>query len=435
MLGNNTSMPQYKKNRAAEVIARCRQIAACTEIAGETTRTFLAPSMHDAHTLLRQWMEAAGMAVEVDAIGNLRGLYPASAPGAPSLIIGSHLDTVPDSGAFDGVLGVVLGVALVEELDGERLPFAIEIVGFSEEEGVRFGRPYLGSLAFVGDLDSDTLRRTDAANISVSAAIREFGLDPAKLGEAVVSDDAFAYLEVHIEQGPVLESEGTKLGIVSAIAGQTRMQLRFGGQANHAGTTPMHLRHDAMAAAAQWICEVERYAAGVNGLTATVGRVRTRPGAGNVIAGEVIASLDVRHSEDGIRRAAARALLAAAADAGATRGVSVETLSAAEEDAVPTDIALAALLRNAALSAGYATRTMVSGAGHDARIVASRLPIAMLFLRSPGGLSHHPDESVHEEDVEAALATALAFVDRLRDAANRPPSKSTSISVAKKAYA
>lgn len=407
-------MQSTSTERAAKVIARCREIAACTEVPGETTRTFLAPSMHGVHALLREWMELIGMSVSIDAIGNLRGLYPASTKNPPRLIIGSHLDTVPNAGAFDGILGVVLAVALVEQLHLERPPFAIEIVGFSEEEGVRFGKPYLGSLAFVGALDSTALKLKDANGVSVEQAVSEFGLDASERASAVVSEDAFAYLEVHIEQGPVLESEGLQLGVVSAIAGQTRMQLNFTGQANHAGTTPMHLRHDAMAAAAQWICEVERYAQATPGLAATVGRVQTYPGAGNVIAGRVVASLDVRHANDAIRRTAVAALLAAATDAGRARGLQISALSTSDEDAVPTDTALSDLLREAAASAQQEALTMVSGAGHDARVVAERLPIAMLFLRSPKGLSHHPDESVLVDDVEAALATSLAFVKLLQ---------------------
>ncbi len=405
--------------RAAEIIARCRQIAACSEIAGETTRTFLAPAMHAVHALLRKWMVAAGMAVEIDAIGNLRGVYAAASDDAPRLIVGSHLDTVPNAGAFDGILGVVLGVALVEALHGERVPFAIEVVGFSEEEGVRFGKPYLGSLAFAGEFNPGLLERVDAEGMRMDAAIRAFGSEPDRIPSARVSEKAFAYFEVHIEQGPVLESEGLRLGAVSAISGQTRMQLSFTGQANHAGTTPMHLRHDAMAAAAEWICEVERYAQATPGLVATVGRVQTYPGAGNVIAGKVAATLDVRHGEDGIRRSAVAALVDKAKDAGAARGVEMTALTTSDEDAVATDSTLSELLRQAGAYAGFTLKTMVSGAGHDARIVAARLPIAMLFLRSPKGLSHHPDEGVLPEDVDAALATSLVFVRLLTtEAAN-----------------
>ena len=364
-------------------------------------------------------MEAAGMSVTIDAIGNLRGFYAAAITDAPRLIIGSHLDTVPNAGAFDGILGVVLGVALIEELRGERLSFALEIVGFSEEEGVRFGKPYLGSLAVTGAFDAEMLERTDAQAISMAQAIQAFGLDAEQIRNAKMSEGTFAYLEVHIEQGPVLESEGLQLGVVSAIAGQTRMQFSFAGQANHAGTTPMHLRHDAMAASAQWICEVERYAQSTPGLAATVGTVKTYPGAGNVIAGRVLASLDVRHANDAARRSAVANLLSAAIAAGTARGVQVTTIGKSDEDAVPTNVALSKLLHEAALAAGHEARTMVSGAGHDARVVAQRLPVTMLFLRSPKGLSHHPEESVLPEDVEAALATSLAFLRLLSSGETR----------------
>ncbi len=246
-------------------------------------------------------MEAAGMTVQVDAIGNIRGFWPGPTPESPRLLIGSHLDTVPNAGAFDGILGVVLGVAIVEELKGQHLPFAIEVIGFSEEEGVRFSKPFLGSLALVGNLDAETLARTDRSGISVAEAIQAYGLDPMQLPAAVLANETFAYFELHIEQGPVLESEDISLGIVEALVGQTRMELVFAGQANHAGTTPMHLRHDAMAAAAEWIVAVEDYASSQNGLVATVGKMEATPGAGNVIAGHVTASLDVRHADDNVR--------------------------------------------------------------------------------------------------------------------------------------
>jgi allantoate deiminase len=408
--------------RAREIIARCRELARCSDVKGETTRTFLAPSMHRAHELLTGWMQAAGMSVRVDAAGNLHGLLQATGPEAPRLLIGSHLDTIANAGAFDGILGVVMGVALVEEMaevarEASPLPFAIEIVGFSEEEGVRFSKPFLGSLALVGELDAATLARTDRSGITVADAIRNFSLDPAELPDAIVDDSAFAYLEFHIEQGPVLESEGLALGVATAIAGQTRMQLTFTGHANHAGTTPMGpLRHDALAAAAQWVVEVERYANASNGLVATVGKVESGAGAGNVIAGKFIATLDVRHAEDDVRRVAVRHYLDYAKTAGDARGVTVSHTTSLDQAAVPMDPVLTSLLGDAvARTTGRATRFMTSGAGHDAMIVARRVPPAMLFLRSPGGLSHHPDETVLAEDVEAAFATGVEFLRSLRD--------------------
>ena len=407
-------------DRTARIIARCREIAACTEIPGEITRLFLTPPMHKVHTLLRDWMEAAGMTVRVDAIGNLRGFRPGLVPGSPRLLIGSHLDTVPNAGAFDGILGVVLGLAIVEELRGELLPFAIEVICFSEEEGVRFSKPFLGSLALVGKLDAETLARTDRNGISVRQAIETYGLDPAQLPAAVLTDEAFAYLELHIEQGPVLENEDTSLGIVEALVGQTRMELIFAGQANHAGTTPMHLRHDAMTAAAEWIIAVEDFASSQNGLVATVGKVQAAPGAGNVIAGQVVASLDLRHADDSVREASVLAILKYAEIAATRRGVHVTSIRQLEQPAVPLDPHLATALSKAAAQAGFPARRMTSGAGHDAMILAPTVPSAMLFLRSPRGLSHHPDESVLPQDVEAALATAMQFLAHLRDDRTNP---------------
>jgi allantoate deiminase len=407
-------------NRAVRVIARCREIAACTEVPGEITRLFLTPPMHAVHALLRGWMEAAGMTVHVDAAGNLRGLWPSLAPGSPRLLIGSHLDTVPNAGAFDGILGVVLGVAVIEELRGQHFPFAIEVIGFSEEEGIRFNKPFLGSLALVGKLDAATLARTDRNGINIREAIQTYGLDPTQLPAAALSNDAFAYLEFHIEQGPVLESEDASLGVVEALVGQTRMQLIFTGQANHAGTTPMHLRHDAMSAAADWIVAVEDYAGSHDGLVATVGKVETSPGAVNVIAGRVTVSLDVRHADDSVRKAAVVAIVQHAEAAAAKRGVQITVHSQLEQPAVPLDPQLTTILHNAAAQAGFPSRRMISGAGHDAMILAPVVPSTMLFLRSPGGLSHHPDETVLPQDVEAALATAMEFLTQLRDDRTNP---------------
>lgn len=412
--------------RADKIITRCRELALVTEVPGETTRTFLAPAMHRVHALVGGWMRAAGMSMYEDAAGNLRGVLPAADPDAPRLLIGSHLDTVANAGAFDGVLGVVLGVALVEEMVKEARaaksaarawPFAIEVIGFSEEEGVRFAKPFLGSLAVIGQLDADTLARTDTNGVSVADAIRQFGLEPAELPEAVLDDSAFGYIEFHIEQGPVLEDEGCALGIVDAIAGQTRMEFIFTGQANHAGTTPMGtLRRDALAAAAQWIVEVERYANDCAGLVATVGKVESSSRAGNVIAGKFVATLDVRHPEDEVRRAAVDHLIGYAHEAGRVRGATVLCTTSIDQAAVPMCSDLSALLRAAASRSTLREPPYItSGAGHDAMIVARRIPSAILFLRSPGGLSHHPDETVLAGDVEAALATGVEFLRTLRD--------------------
>ncbi|GAC1418810.1 MAG: allantoate amidohydrolase [Acidobacteriaceae bacterium] len=403
--------------RAAKIIGRCRALAQITDVAGGTTRTFLSAATHEVHHALTQWMEAAGLCVHADAAGNLRGVRTATTRKAPRLLIGSHIDTVPNAGAYDGVLGVMLGLALVEEITPETpLPFEIELVAFSEEEGVRFAKPFLGSLALIGQLDEETLRQTDSEAVDVATAIRNFGLDPAGLSAAVAHPLSAAYLEFHIEQGPVLEAERLGLGVVAAIVGQTRLTLTFTGQSNHAGTTPMgSLRRDALAAAAEWVVEVERYAGTIPGLVATVGRLDVPGGAGNVIAGKAVATLDARHSSDSIRHAAVHHLLQFASRCSAARRISVEHTITLEQAAVLMDPRLTRVLADAVTDiSGTPARTMASGAGHDAMIVARRIPSAMLFLRTPGGLSHHPEEAVLPGDVEVALAAGLEFLARLR---------------------
>jgi len=394
-----------------KVLACCRKIAQCSQTPGETTRTFLCEAMHDCHRALRGWMQSLGMDSRVDAAGNLRGLYAGSDPAAGRLLIGSHLDTVPNAGAYDGVLGVVLGVALVESLAGKRMPFAIEVAGFSEEEGVRFGIPFLGSRALVGRMDETLLAAEDGAAISVERAIRDFGLDPAQLPAAVLDPHTFAYLEFHIEQGPVLESMNEPLGVVASIAGQTRLAVHFTGQAAHAGTTPMSLRRDALAGAARWIARVEEEARSTPGLVGTVGRLETKPGAGNVIPAEVSASLDVRHASDEIRTRAVDNLIAIGNDLALDRGLGFRIDRQLDQPSVEMDPALVSAAARALQKTGCRGHRMTSGAGHDAMILAEKIPSVMIFLRSPGGLSHHPEESVLPGDVQLALAAGLHFLN------------------------
>ncbi len=397
--------------RAAKIIARCRELARISDTPGETSRLFLTPATRDAQTLLTWWMRQAGLEARTDDSGSLRGIRRSAHPEAPTLLLFSHIDTVPDAGAFDGPLGIILALAAVEELHGTQLPFNIEIIAFSEEEGVRFGFPFLSSLAATGQLKAEHLERTDSDGISVAQAIRNFGLNPDRIAETcVLPAKSFAGLEVHIEQGPVLEAGDASLAVVEAIVGQSRFQLTFEGQANHAGTTPMSLRHDALVAAAQWIVEVERYASSYQQLVATVGHIHATPGATNVVPGKVTVSLDVRHPRDESRHAAIAHLLTKAESAAALRGVTVHASLKSEQKAVPMDHSLVQHLHQAAGRAGFATQSMFSGAGHDAMIIAPHVPTAMLFVRSPGGLSHHPNENVREQDVEAALATVLNFL-------------------------
>lgn len=405
---------------ATRVMERCRELAAITDIPGETTRTFLSPAMRTAMARVKSWMEAAGCEVRIDAAGNLRGLYPAGGRVQNArLLIGSHLDTVPHAGAYDGVLGIMIGLSLLELLKGERPSYDVELIAFSEEEGVRFRMPFIGSKALIGQMDNGLLAATDSEGITVADAIRSFGLDPSRTNESVLDPTARAYLEFHIEQGPVLESEGLSLGIVEAIAGQTRGEMIFLGSSNHAGTTPMHLRRDAVAALAEWITAVECEALATSGLVATVGRIAAFPGAGNVVASEARASLDVRHATDELRQKSVNALLTRASGIASKRGMRAEWKLQMEQRAVMMDPALTRTVENAVCNAGIVPRRMISGAGHDAMIIAERLPSAMIFLQSPGGLSHHPDESVRLEDVANALAAGYEFLKLFDHAKDR----------------
>jgi allantoate deiminase len=401
--------------RAEEVIARCKKLAGFSEDAAGTRRTFLSPPMRACHTEIGAWLNAAGAEVRIDAAGNLRGFYPAGKSPASRILLGSHLDTVPNAGAYDGILGVVLAVALLESFEGRKLPFGLEIAGFSEEEGVRFGTPFIGSRALVGRLDEELLNRRDTNGTSVRQAIQDFGLNPAEISGAVLSDDNLAYLEFHIEQGPVLEALQCPLGVVEAIAGQTRMEFAFTGRANHAGTTPMHLRRDAIAAAAEWILAVEQTAKGLPDLVATVGKIEAKPGATNVIAGEAQATLDIRHKSDEVRASAATALIRQAEEIAARRGLSVRHSVLLNQKAVAMDHFLVNQIEIAIRKTGCDPHRMTSGAGHDAMILAEKVPAAMIFLRSPGGISHDPAESVIVEDVAKAMECGIQLLDQLAE--------------------
>jgi allantoate deiminase len=346
-------------------------------------------------------------------VGNLRGLWRPSGAGGKRLILGSHIDTVPDAGAFDGVLGVVLALEWVRLAQELELPLPIEVIAFSEEEGVRYGVPFLGSQAVAGTFDYTLLANEDAGGIRMGDAIRAFGLDPAGIPDARLDDEVLGFLEVHIEQGPVLEAEGLPLAVVEGIVGQSRLGFRFTGHANHAGTTPMHLRRDALAAAAEWVVAVDTVARETEGLVATAGKISVEPNATNVIPGVVDLSLDVRHTSNRIRTSHVQEFTRLATSIAHRRGVQVQWTEKLQEPTVPMDPALSSYLAWAVESAGFPLRKMASGAGHDAMIMAARMPAAMLFLRSPGGISHHPDETVLEEDVEAALKVGGFFLQKL----------------------
>ena len=397
--------PTSLREAAEYTLDLCAKLAAITDIPGTTTRLFLSPATHPVHALLTAEMRALGMTVRTDSIGNLRGVYAASKPDAATLLLGSHIDTVPNAGAYDGILGVALPLALLRTLNGQRLNYNVEVIAFSEEEGVRFRLPFVGSRALAGTLGAEELARTDSNGITVAQALADFGLPASDLSDCKPTPGTFAFFEVHIEQGPVLESLNLPLGIVTAIVGQSRLEITFEGQANHAGTTPMNLRRDALTAAAQFITTVETFARSRDGLVATVGITHAQPGATNIIPGNVTLSLDVRHAQDFSRAAAVHLLTQAAQTIAANRSLNVTMKLTSEQASVAMHPGLRAALPS--------LHRMPSGAGHDAMIVAEVLPAAMLFLRTPGGLSHHPEEAVSREDIEAALEACMHFLTHL----------------------
>jgi len=407
---------------AHEVIARCQTLARFSEDSGSIRRTFLSPPMRDCHREIAGWLAPLGATSRVDAVGNLRIVYPAAEVEGPvsRLLIGSHLDTVPNAGPYDGVLGVVLAVALLSACNGRKLPFAIEVIGFSEEEGIRFGTPFIGSRALIGRLDEELLNREDAQGISIRQAIEKFGLNSADIAHAAVQNDALGYVEFHIEQGPVLESVGRPLGVVEAIAGQSRLEFTFEGHANHAGTTPMKLRHDALAAAAEWISAVERRAQDTPGLVGTVGAIQAKPGAVNVIAAETLVSLDVRHQNDETRNTAVSYFIRQADDISRRRALRVRSNVLMDQRAVPMDPFLVSQVEQAVASAGCVPYRMMSGAGHDAMILAEKVRSAMIFLRTPGGISHDPSESVEVGDVAKAIECGSCLLEQLASSTEFP---------------
>ncbi len=405
---------------AATVLARCATLGAISEEEGRLTRPSYTPALRHAHTLVGAWMAEAGMLVYEDAAGNLVGSYPADRSAAQTLIIGSHLDTVRDAGRYDGILGVMVGIAAVEALhrQGRRLPFAVEVIAFADEEGLRFGASFLGSRALAGTFDPALLALRDAEGVTLAEAMLAFGADPELIPrDARRPADLLAYLEVHIEQGPRLEARGLPLGVVSAVAGANRLTVSLLGTAGHAGTVPMDLRRDALCAAAEIILAAEGVARATPGLVATVGQISALPGAGNVIPGAATLSLDVRHQDDGARRQALAELRARAQSAAASRGVSLVWDEPEGRPAVPLSPGLRERIALAIAAAGYAPFELPSGAGHDAAIMAGIVESAMLFVRCKGGISHNPAEAVEAADVAAAL---VALGHLLDDLAARP---------------
>jgi allantoate deiminase len=398
-------------------MARCDALAQLSESTEGLTRVYLSSEHLQANALVAQWMQQAGMNTWQDAVGNVCGRYEAAQPGAQALLLGSHLDTVRNAGRYDGMLGVLAAIEVVDALNraGLRGAQAIEIIGFADEEGTRFNIALLGSRGLTGSWPASWLACEDAQGISVAQALALAGLsaDAIFAAQRPVADFS-AYLELHIEQGPVLEQEDLALGVVSAINGAHRLHARFTGEAGHAGTVPMRHRRDALAAAAEWLLFIEQTTqAFAPDIVATVGTLQCEPGAVNVIPGAVSLTLDIRSPQDEARDALLQRLLDQVGVIAARRGVGFSHEIFYTIAATPCDEALRARLSDAVREVQGRTLLLPSGAGHDAIAIAERWPSAMLFVRCAGGISHHPAESVAEDDVAQALRAFSLAVGQL----------------------
>lgn len=395
--------------RAERARAQLDELALITAEPGRITRLYLTPEHRRAADLVAAWMRAAGMAVREDEAGNVIGRIEGTQPGRPTVLLGSHIDSVIDAGRFDGPLGVVTAIAAIEALAeaGERLPFPVEVVAFGDEEGVRFGSTFLGSKALAGTLDARALALRDRDGISVAEALRAYGKDPDRLLGAPPTNGPYRlFLEVHIEQGPVLERKGLPVGVVTAIAGQTRLWVDLAGEAGHAGTVPMAGRRDALIAAAHAILLVERRCR-APGLVGTVGRLDLHPGASNVIPGRVGFSVDIRSADDALRRAAVADVIAGIEALVRRQRVDFEIRVQQETLAATCAPDLVRALSSAIAREGLAVERLVSGAGHDAMALAASMPVGMLFVRCRGGLSHHPAEHADTADIDVAIRVLL----------------------------
>ena len=398
---------------ARRIYDRCQALACHSEQPDGLTRVFLSPEQRAVDDLVLGWMREAGMEARLDAIGNCVGRYEATERGRPCLMLGSHLDTVRDAGKYDGMLGVVTAIECVAELHatGTRLPFAIEVVGFADEEGVRFGATLLGSRAVAGTFEPAVLDAVDADGVSMRDAMAAFGLAAARIGDAAHRrQDVLAYAELHIEQGPVLESLDLPVGVVTAINGGNRISIEITGSAGHAGTVPMTLRRDALAAASECVLAIERLARRATDVVATVGRLVVSPGAVNVIPGHVRLTLDVRAPTDDARHAARAAMESECRAIAQRRCVDIAMSPLWDARTSACDAHLQQQFAAAVEAEGMRVHRLPSGAGHDGMALIDIAPIGMLFVRCKAGISHNPAEAVDVADVDAGARVLLRFI-------------------------
>ena len=397
------------------IVARIHRLAAISETADNLTRIFLTPEHRAAAELIMSWMVEAGMSARLDAIGNICGRYEGERPGLPCLMLGSHYDTVRDAGKWDGPLGLITAISCVADLNGRgrRLPFAIEVTGFADEEGVRFASTLLGSRAVAGTFDASVLATKDAAGISMREALVRFGLDPDRIGAAARRrGELLAYVELHIEQGPVLEAKNLAVGVVSAIAGATRFSAKLTGMAGHAGTVPMALRRDALTGAAECITAIEQLCIDDDGgLVGTVGYIHAAPGATNVIPGLARFTIDMRAPTGERRNRSVVEMVRRIEAIAERRNLQLQLDVTHENRTVPCAPWLKAQLAEAVAAERHPVFELPSGAGHDGMAMVDVADVAMLFVRCRGGISHHPDEHVELADADAGARVLLRLIE------------------------
>jgi allantoate deiminase len=411
--------PETKRSALGdEIVGRIERLGAVSETPAQLTRIFLSAEHRIAADLILGWMREAGMAAHLDAVGNVCGRYEGDRPGLPCLMLGSHYDTVRDAGKWDGPLGLLSAISCVADLNrrGRRLPFAIEVAGFADEEGVRFSSTLLGSRAVAGTFDENLLDARDRSGISMRDAMVAFGLVPDRIGAAArTRRELLAYVELHIEQGPVLERKSLPVGVVTAISGATRLAATLTGMAGHAGTVPMALRRDALAGAAECIAAVEDSCRNdTAGLVGTVGQIDATPGASNVIPGQVSFSLDIRAPADPHRTHAVAEIVRRIEAIASRRNLALKLEITHENRTVPCAPWLRAQLADAVAAEGFPVFELPSGAGHDGMAMIDLADVAMLFVRCRGGLSHHPDEHVETADADAGARVLRRLVENFR---------------------
>ncbi|ATX67988.1 allantoate deiminase [Roseinatronobacter bogoriensis subsp. barguzinensis] len=383
------------------------RLAQCSEPGAGVTRLPFTPEHRKALVVLTELMEQAGLRVSLDAAGTLIGRLDGP-EGAPVLLMGSHQDSVREGGAYDGIMGVVLPVLALQKLRGQgaTLPFAVEVLAFADEEGVRFPTALMGPRVLAGQFDMAALDMVDREGVSLRAAMQEFGLEPAALPD-LGRDPAqiLGWIEAHLEQGPVLENAAAPLGIVTAICGIERHSVTLTGKAAHAGTMPMALRRDALAGAAELVLAVESLAHGTEGLMSNVGTLQVRPGAVNAVPGEVTLTVELRAPSDGLREGAGASLARLAREIAKRRGLELAIERTYAQPATPCADQIIARLSQAARELGMQVPHLPSGATHDTSAIADLCPVGMLFLRCREGISHHPDEFVDTDAMSLAIDT------------------------------